>query len=62
MLKVHFVNGGLATDEGYKTVELLKLSVCAHTQQPLAVIANPYWRGDTLMARFEGTEWICDLD
>lgn len=62
MLKVHFVNRGLGLDEGYKTVELIKLSVCEHTQTPLAEIGNPYWQGDTLRARFEGQEWVCDLD
>ena len=61
-LNVHFVNRGFGTDDGYKTVKLQELRVCEFTQTPEAVINNPYFPGDTLRARFEGTEWVCDLD
>jgi hypothetical protein len=36
--------------------------VCEFTQSPEAVINSPYFPGDTLRARFEGSEWVCDLD
>ena len=62
MLNVHFINRGYGTDNGYKTVEMFKLSVCEHTQTPEAEIDNPYFPGDTLRARFENNEWVCDLD
>lgn len=62
MLNVHFINRGYGTDEGYKNVELVKLDICAYTQTPLALIDNPYFPGDTLRARFEDGEWVCDLD
>ena len=62
MLNVHFINRGYGTDNGYKNVELFNLSVCEFTQTPEAVISNPYFPGDTLRARFENNEWVCDLD
>ena len=62
MLKVHFINRGYGTDSGFKEVELVKLKVCEFTQTPMALIDNPWWPGDTLTARYEGTEWVCDLD
>ena len=61
-LNVHFVNRGFGTDDGYKTVQLQELRVCEFTHTPEAIISNPYFPGDTLRARFEGTEWVCDLD
>jgi hypothetical protein len=61
-LTVHFVNRGFGTDDGFKTVGLVELELCKITQTPTAVIDNPYFPGDTLRARFEGTEWVCDLD
>lgn len=62
MLNVHFINRGYGTDSGYKEVELVKLKVCELTQTPIALIDNPWWPGATLTARYEGTEWVCDLD
>jgi len=61
-LTVHFVNRGFRTDDGYKTVGLKQLEVCTFTGAPEAVIDNPYFPDDTLRARFEGSEWVCDLD
>jgi len=62
MLNVHFVNRGYKTDDGFKNVGLIKLDGCEYTQTPKALIESPYFTGDTLWARFEGTEWVCDLD
>jgi hypothetical protein len=62
MLNVHFINRGYGTDNGFINVELKELKVCEFTQAPEAIIENPYWKGDTLRARFEDGEWVCDLD
>jgi len=61
-LNVHFVNRGYGTDDGYKAVDLKNLTVCEFTGAPSATIANPYFPGDTLVAKFESNEWVCDLD
>ena len=61
-LNVHFVNRGYGTDEGFKKVELLGQSICAHTGKPVAEIASPYGLGGTLVAEYEGNNWVCDLD
>ena len=61
-LNVHFVNRGYGTDDGYKAVDLKDLTVCEFTGAPSATIANPYFPGDTLVAKFETNEWVCDLD
>jgi hypothetical protein len=63
-LNVHFVNRGYGTDEGFKKVELLGQSICAHTGKPVAEIQSPFGLGGTLVAEYEGTAggWVCDLD
>jgi len=61
-LQVHFVNRGYKTDYGIKEVKLVELGICEFTQTPEAKIESPYWPGDTLRARYEGTGWVCDLD
>ena len=61
-LKVHFVNRGYGTDEGFKQVELLSTAVCEFSGKPLAEIVSPYGLGGTLVAEYEGNNWVCDLD
>jgi hypothetical protein len=61
-LNVHFVNRGYGSDDGFKTVELVKLDIYETTGQPMAAVKSPYFPGDTLVAMFENNEWLCDLD
>jgi len=61
-LNVHFVNRGYGTDDGVRTVELVKLDIFETTGQPMAAVKSPYFPGDTLVAMFENNEWVCDLD
>ena len=61
-LNVHFVNRGYGSDDGVKTVELVKLDIYETTGQPMAAVKSPYFPGDTLVAMFENNEWLCDLD
>ncbi len=62
-LNVHFVNRGYGTDEGFKQVELLSTAVCEFTAKPLAEIRSPFGlQTNTLVAEYEGNNWVCDLD
>jgi hypothetical protein len=65
-LKVHFVNRGYGTDEGFKQVELLSTAVCEFSGKPLAEIRSPFGLGGSLVAEYEAHagagKWVCDLD
>tara|TARA_Y100000389_G_scaffold18044_1_gene15721 strand:- start:210 stop:404 length:195 start_codon:yes stop_codon:yes gene_type:complete len=61
-LNVHFVNRGYGTDDGIKTVQMISLAICEFTGRPQATIKSPYAFGDPLVAQFEGSGWVCDLD
>jgi hypothetical protein len=61
-LNVHFVNRGYSTDDGIKSVKLVKLDIHPVTSKPIAAIQSPFFPGDVLVAQFENNEWVCDLD
>jgi len=53
---------GYGTDEGFKQVELLSTAVCEFSSKPLAEIRSPFGLGGSLVAEYEGNNWVCDLD
>ena len=61
-LDVQFVNRGYGTDDGVKTVKLIELGICEFSGKPTAKIESPYPMGDALMAQYETSGWVCDLD
>lgn len=61
-LNVHFVNNGYKTDEGIKSVKLVKLDIHPVTSEPIAAIQSPFFPGDVLVAHFKNNEWVCYLD
>jgi len=61
-LKVHFLNRGYDTDYGVKKVDVISNSICEFTTKPLAEIRSPFGLGGSLVAEYEGKEWVCDLD
>jgi hypothetical protein len=61
-LNVHFLNRGYDTDYGVKKVDVISNSICEFTTKPLAEIRSPFGLGGSLVAEYEGKEWVCDLD
>jgi hypothetical protein len=61
-LNVRFVNNGYKTDEGIKSVKLVKLDIHPVTSNPIAAIQSPFFPEDVLVAQFKNNEWVCYLD
>ena len=60
-MQVHIINSGLATDDGFRDLEVQTIKV-DHMDRPYAIVQHPYIPSESCRAEFDGTEWVVDFD
>jgi hypothetical protein len=60
-MQVHFINSGFQTDNNIFDVEVHSLKI-DNNDRPYAIVANPFCKGVTCWAEFNGTNWTVDFD